>query len=182
MDVEASSRGVLSSACCSGCRRQGGEPLRLYSRFTVKILTRLATSRAKPCVGSDRGRLRSEAGNGSEARSSSRGTSVRCVAKMRQTRLRSVSFIHPEGLLPLLAHMRFHTKQLVNRYWVEWHRRCFIRGTEWATRRPSGAGFSRGIGLHSGEPVKLTLSPAARHGILFRAADGTLIPATSTMS
>src|SRR6266567_4385203 len=35
-----------------------------------------------------------------------------------------------------------------------------------------------GIGLHSGEPVKLTLSPAAADtGILFRAADGTLIPA-----
>jgi UDP-3-O-[3-hydroxymyristoyl] N-acetylglucosamine deacetylase len=35
-----------------------------------------------------------------------------------------------------------------------------------------------GIGLHSGEPVTLTLSPAAADtGILFRAADGTLIPA-----
>src|SRR5947199_9634585 len=35
-----------------------------------------------------------------------------------------------------------------------------------------------GIGLHSGEPVKLTLSPAAADtGILFRAADGTLVPA-----
>jgi len=35
-----------------------------------------------------------------------------------------------------------------------------------------------GIGLHSGNPVKLTLSPAvADTGILFRAADGTLVPA-----
>ena len=35
-----------------------------------------------------------------------------------------------------------------------------------------------GIGLHSGDPVKLTLSPAAADtGILFRAADGTLVPA-----
>src|SRR5512132_408534 len=35
-----------------------------------------------------------------------------------------------------------------------------------------------GIGLHSGDPVKLTLSPAAADtGILFRASDGTLIPA-----
>ena len=35
-----------------------------------------------------------------------------------------------------------------------------------------------GIGLHSGEPVRLTLSPAAADtGILFRAADGTFIPA-----
>jgi len=35
-----------------------------------------------------------------------------------------------------------------------------------------------GIGLHSGEPVTLTLSPAAADtGILFRAADGTLVPA-----
>src|SRR3970040_1811760 len=53
-------------------------------------------------------------------------------------------------------------------------------------RRP-GMGYQRtirrqvsveGIGLHSGEPVKLTLSPAAADtGILFRAADGTLVPA-----
>ena len=36
-----------------------------------------------------------------------------------------------------------------------------------------------GIGLHSGEPVRMTLSPAAAGtGILFRAADGTLVPAT----
>ncbi len=36
-----------------------------------------------------------------------------------------------------------------------------------------------GIGLHSGTPVRMTLSPAvADTGILFRAADGTLIPAT----
>jgi len=35
-----------------------------------------------------------------------------------------------------------------------------------------------GIGLHSGEPVQLTLTPAAADtGILFRAADGTLVPA-----
>src|SRR6266852_8677435 len=35
-----------------------------------------------------------------------------------------------------------------------------------------------GIGLHSGDPVKLTLSPAAADtGILFRAPDGTLMPA-----
>ncbi len=37
-----------------------------------------------------------------------------------------------------------------------------------------------GIGLHSGEPVKITLSPAsADTGVLFRAADGTFIPASS---
>ncbi len=37
-----------------------------------------------------------------------------------------------------------------------------------------------GVGLHSGEPVTLTLSPAASDtGILFRAADGTLIPANT---
>ena len=37
-----------------------------------------------------------------------------------------------------------------------------------------------GIGLHSGETVKMTLSPAAADtGILFRAADGTLIPANA---
>ena len=36
-----------------------------------------------------------------------------------------------------------------------------------------------GIGLHSGVPVRMTLSPAAADtGILFRAADGTFIPAT----
>src|SRR2546430_9864321 len=35
-----------------------------------------------------------------------------------------------------------------------------------------------GIGLHSCEPVQLTLTPAAADtGILFRAADGTLVPA-----
>src|SRR5438034_7350209 len=35
-----------------------------------------------------------------------------------------------------------------------------------------------GIGLLSGEPVQLTLTPAAADtGILFRAADGTLVPA-----
>lgn len=35
-----------------------------------------------------------------------------------------------------------------------------------------------GIGLHSGEPVHMTLSPAAPDtGILFRAPDGTLVPA-----
>ncbi len=35
-----------------------------------------------------------------------------------------------------------------------------------------------GIGLHSGETAKMTVSPAAADtGILFRAADGTLIPA-----
>ena len=37
-----------------------------------------------------------------------------------------------------------------------------------------------GIGLHSGETVKMTISPAAADtGILFRAADGTLIPANA---
>ena len=37
-----------------------------------------------------------------------------------------------------------------------------------------------GIGLHSGEAVKMTVSPAAADtGILFRAADGTLIPANA---
>src|SRR4026208_1092008 len=34
-----------------------------------------------------------------------------------------------------------------------------------------------GIGLHSGEPAQMTVSPAgADTGIVFRAADGTLIP------
>ena len=37
-----------------------------------------------------------------------------------------------------------------------------------------------GIGLHSGETAKMTVSPAAADtGILFRAADGTLIPANA---
>ncbi|HJR01751.1 MAG TPA: UDP-3-O-acyl-N-acetylglucosamine deacetylase, partial [Methylomirabilota bacterium] len=37
-----------------------------------------------------------------------------------------------------------------------------------------------GIGLHSGESVRMTLSPAAADtGILFRAGDGTLIPANT---
>ncbi len=37
-----------------------------------------------------------------------------------------------------------------------------------------------GIGLHSGVPVRMTLSPAAVDtGILFRAADGTFIPASA---
>jgi UDP-3-O-acyl N-acetylglucosamine deacetylase len=37
-----------------------------------------------------------------------------------------------------------------------------------------------GIGLHSGEMAKMTVSPAAADtGILFRAADGTLIPANA---
>jgi UDP-3-O-[3-hydroxymyristoyl] N-acetylglucosamine deacetylase len=37
-----------------------------------------------------------------------------------------------------------------------------------------------GIGLHSGESVKMTISPAAADtGILFRAGDGTLIPANA---
>ena len=37
-----------------------------------------------------------------------------------------------------------------------------------------------GIGLHSGETVRMTLSPAAADtGILFRAGDGTLIPANA---
>jgi UDP-3-O-[3-hydroxymyristoyl] N-acetylglucosamine deacetylase len=37
-----------------------------------------------------------------------------------------------------------------------------------------------GIGLHSGEPVKMTLSPAAADtGVLFRAADGTFISASA---
>ena len=37
-----------------------------------------------------------------------------------------------------------------------------------------------GIGLHSGEPVKMTVSPAgADTGVVFRAADGTLIPANA---
>lgn len=35
-----------------------------------------------------------------------------------------------------------------------------------------------GVGLHSGEPVRITLSPAASDtGILFRGPDGTLVPA-----
>jgi len=39
---------------------------------------------------------------------------------------------------------------------------------------------TEGVGLHTGEPVRLTLSPAgADTGILFRAADGTLIPANT---
>src|SRR5258705_6021063 len=37
-----------------------------------------------------------------------------------------------------------------------------------------------GIGLHSGETANMTVSPAAADtGILFRAADGTLIPANA---
>src|SRR4026207_1863696 len=37
-----------------------------------------------------------------------------------------------------------------------------------------------GIGLHSGEPVALRVSPAgADTGVLFRATDGTLIPANA---
>jgi UDP-3-O-acyl N-acetylglucosamine deacetylase len=37
-----------------------------------------------------------------------------------------------------------------------------------------------GIGLHSGDPVTMTLSPAsADTGVLFRAADGTFIPAST---
>jgi UDP-3-O-[3-hydroxymyristoyl] N-acetylglucosamine deacetylase len=37
-----------------------------------------------------------------------------------------------------------------------------------------------GIGLHSGDPVRMTVSPAgADTGVLFRAADGTLIPANA---
>ncbi len=37
-----------------------------------------------------------------------------------------------------------------------------------------------GIGLHSGDPVKMTVSPAAADtGVLFRASDGTLIPANT---
>src|SRR5215469_8484370 len=37
-----------------------------------------------------------------------------------------------------------------------------------------------GIGLHSGEPIQMTLSPAgADTGILFRSADGSLIPVTA---
>ena len=40
--------------------------------------------------------------------------------------------------------------------------------------------YLAGIGLHSGEPVRMTLSPAAADtGVLFRAADGTLIPANA---
>lgn len=39
---------------------------------------------------------------------------------------------------------------------------------------------TEGVGLHSGEVVQLTLSPAgADTGVLFRAPDGTLIPAVS---
>ena len=39
---------------------------------------------------------------------------------------------------------------------------------------------TEGVGLHSGEVVRLTLSPAgADTGVLFRAPDGTLIPALS---
>ena len=38
---------------------------------------------------------------------------------------------------------------------------------------------TEGVGLHSGQPVRLVLSPAgADTGVLFRAPDGTLIPAT----
>ena len=38
---------------------------------------------------------------------------------------------------------------------------------------------TEGVGLHSGQSVRLTLSPAvADTGVLFRAPDGTLIPAT----
>ena len=38
---------------------------------------------------------------------------------------------------------------------------------------------AEGVGLHSGQSVRLTLSPAvAETGVLFRAPDGTLIPAT----
>ena len=38
---------------------------------------------------------------------------------------------------------------------------------------------AEGVGLHSGRAVRLTLSPAAADtGVLFRAPDGTLIPAT----
>jgi len=37
-----------------------------------------------------------------------------------------------------------------------------------------------GVGLHSGDPVKMTVSPAgADTGVLFRASDGTLIPANA---
>lgn len=37
-----------------------------------------------------------------------------------------------------------------------------------------------GIGLHSGDPAKMTVSPAgADTGVLFRASDGTLIPANT---
>jgi UDP-3-O-acyl N-acetylglucosamine deacetylase len=37
-----------------------------------------------------------------------------------------------------------------------------------------------GIGLHSGQPAKMTVSPAsADTGVLFRASDGTLIPANA---
>lgn len=44
-------------------------------------------------------------------------------------------------------------------------------------RRPASLD---GIGLHSGETAKMTLSPAAADtGILFRAGDGTLIPANA---
>jgi UDP-3-O-[3-hydroxymyristoyl] N-acetylglucosamine deacetylase len=40
--------------------------------------------------------------------------------------------------------------------------------------------IAEGVGLHSGEAVRMTLSPAAADtGVLFRAPDQTLIPATS---
>jgi UDP-3-O-acyl N-acetylglucosamine deacetylase len=49
--------------------------------------------------------------------------------------------------------------------------------TQQTVRRPVSF---EGIGLHSGEAVKMTVSPAAADtGILFRAGDGTLIPANA---
>src|ERR1700694_5270208 len=50
-------------------------------------------------------------------------------------------------------------------------------GHQRTIRRPVSV---EGIGLHSGEPVKMTLSPAAADtGVLFRAADGTFISASA---
>jgi UDP-3-O-acyl N-acetylglucosamine deacetylase len=52
-----------------------------------------------------------------------------------------------------------------------------VMDSQQTVRRPASLD---GIGLHSGETVTMTVSPAAADtGILFRAADGTLIPANT---
>jgi UDP-3-O-acyl N-acetylglucosamine deacetylase len=54
---------------------------------------------------------------------------------------------------------------------------AMVMDSQQTVRRPVSLD---GIGLHSGETVKMTLSPAAADtGILFRADDGTLIPANA---